>query len=147
MIKRRHFQSTSLQDGSSVVAGGGMRLLTQTLGDLVEEGSHLNRQLRLVDAAHILPVGAAGSTDDVQNGVALSTTFHRAFDHGLIYLDENYSTQLNLRQEIQLTTLNLHAGLPDFRALLGRRIHLPADRHQWPDPLFIREANRHRRIA
>ncbi len=104
-------------------------------------------QLRLIDAAHILPVGAAGSTDDVQNGVALSATFHRAFDHGLIYLDENYFMQLNPQQELQLTTLNLHGGLPDFRAFLGRRIHLPADQRQWPTTRFIREANRHRRVG
>jgi putative restriction endonuclease len=113
-----------------------MRLLTQTPGDWVEEGGHLNRQLRLVDAAHILPVGAVGSTDDVRNGLALWATFHRAFDHGLIYLDE-----------LQLTTLNLHGGLPDFRAFLGRRIHLPGDQRQWPNTRFIREANRQRRVG
>lgn len=104
-------------------------------------------QLRLVDAAHILPVGATGSTDDVRNRVALAPTFHRAFDHGLIYLDENYFMHLNPQQELQLTTLNLHGGLPDFRTLLGRRIHLPADQHQWPDTRLIRQANRYRRVG
>lgn len=147
MIIRRHFQSTRLPDGSSAVAGVGMRLLTQTPGDWVEEGGHLNRQLRLVDAAHILPVGAVGSTDDVRNGLALWATFHRAFDHGLIYLDENYFMLLNPQQELQLTTLNLHGGLPDFRAFLGRRIHLPGDQRQWPNTRFIREANRQRRVG
>jgi putative restriction endonuclease len=44
-------------------------------------------QLRLVDAAHILPVGTTGSADHVRNGIALSPTYHRAFDAGLIYLD------------------------------------------------------------
>ncbi len=104
-------------------------------------------QLRLVDAAHILPVGASGSMDDVRNGVALAPTFHRAFDNGLIYLDENYFMQLNPRQELQLTTLNLHGGLSDFRTHLGRRIHLPADQRQWPDTRIIREANRYRRVG
>jgi len=45
-------------------------------------------QLRLVEAAHILPVGAPGSIDHVCNGLALSPTFHRAFDDALIYLDK-----------------------------------------------------------
>jgi len=36
MIIRRHFQSTRLPDGSSAVAGVGMRLLTQNPGDWVE---------------------------------------------------------------------------------------------------------------
>jgi hypothetical protein len=92
-------------------------------------------------------IGATGSTDDVRNGVALAPTFHRAFDHGLIYLDENYFMHLNPQQELQLTTLNLHDGLLDFRSLLGRRIHLPADQHQWPDTRLIRQANRHRRVG
>jgi len=48
-------------------------------------------QLRLVDAAHILPVGAPESVDDVCNGIALSPTYHRAYDNGLIYLDEEYT--------------------------------------------------------
>ena len=34
-------------------------------------------QLRLVDAAHILPVGAPGSSDHVRNGLALAPTYHR----------------------------------------------------------------------
>lgn len=34
-------------------------------------------QLRLVEAAHILPVGAEGSSDDVRNGLCLSPTYHR----------------------------------------------------------------------
>jgi putative restriction endonuclease len=103
-------------------------------------------QLRLVDAAHILPVGAHGSTDDVQNGVALSPTFHRAFDNGLIFLDENHVMRIDQRKELQLVTLNQDGGLPTFKALLDRRIYLPPDRQQWPAVPLIRQANRFRRI-
>jgi len=52
-------------------------------------------QLRLVDAAHILPVHTEETIDDVRNGIALSPTYHRAFDGGLIYLDENYAMRIN----------------------------------------------------
>ncbi len=52
-------------------------------------------QLRLVDAAHILPVGAEGSNDEVTNGIALSPTYHRAYDQGLIYLNDNLEMRLN----------------------------------------------------
>lgn len=103
-------------------------------------------QLRLVDAAHILPVGAEGSTDDVQNGLALSPTFHRAFDNGLVFLDEEYIMRINPAKELQLVTLRMDGGLPDFKSLLDRRIHLPPDRRQWPKPSIIRMANRYRRI-
>jgi putative restriction endonuclease len=104
-------------------------------------------QLRLVDAAHILPVGAEGSTDDVQNGLALSPTFHRAFDNGLVFLDDEYVMRINPAKELQIVTLRLDGGLPDFKSLLDRRIHLPPDRRQWPEPAIIRKANDYRRIS
>ncbi len=53
-------------------------------------------QLRLIEAAHILPVGAEGSTDLVTNGICLSPTYHRAFDRALIYLDESMKMQLSV---------------------------------------------------
>ena len=104
-------------------------------------------QLRLVDAAHILPVGAQGSTDDVRNGLALSPTYHRAFDNALIFLDESFVMRINPSKELQLSTLRLDGGLSTFKSHLGRRIHLPADRRQWPVPVTIRKANTYRRIA
>lgn len=103
-------------------------------------------QLRLVDAAHILPVGAEGSTDDIRNGLALSPTYHRAFDNGLIFLDEDLVMRINPSKELQLVTLRLNGGLPDFKGLLGKSIHLPPDRRQWPEPRIIRRANEYRRI-
>jgi putative restriction endonuclease len=103
-------------------------------------------QLRLVDAAHILPVGAEGSTDEIQNGLALSPTFHRAFDNGLVFLDEEYVMRINPAKELQLATLRMDGGLPDFKSVLDKRIHLPPDRGQWPEPAIIRKANVYRRI-
>ena len=103
-------------------------------------------QLRLVDAAHILPAAAPGSSDHIVNGIALSPTYHRAFDGGLIYLDEGYIMHFNPEKEPDLHSLRLDGGLADFKRPLGR-IHVPADRRQWPDPRFIRKANRYRRIG
>ena len=103
-------------------------------------------QLRLVEAAHILPVGAHGSTDEVRNGLALSPTFHRAYDNGLIYLTDDYKMKINPEKEDYLVKLNLDGGLPDFKRLLNKRIHLPPDRRQWPDMRYINRANEYRRI-
>ncbi len=103
-------------------------------------------QLKLVDAAHILPVSVEGSSDHVSNGIALSPTMHRAYDHGLIFLDENYYIRLNDRKATELRNQGLDAGLPQLTALLGDRIQLPADRNQWPNQEFIVRANRYRRI-
>jgi len=104
-------------------------------------------QLRLVDAAHIIPVQADETTDDVRNGIALSPTYHRAFDGGLIYLDEKYVMRTNPERELQLVTLNLDGGLNDFKSYLDKRIHLPPDKRQWPDIGMIRQANKYRRIC
>jgi putative restriction endonuclease len=104
-------------------------------------------QLRLVEAAHILPVQIEDTSDDVCNGIALSPTYHRAFDGGLIYLDETFTMRVNPDRELQLVTLGLAGGLDAFRRYLDQRIHLPADRRQWPDLNMIRRANRFRRFG
>jgi len=98
-------------------------------------------QLRLVEAAHILPVGADGSTDEVTNGICLSPTYHRAYDRGLIYLTENRQMLINAGKKRDLVRLGLGGGLPEFEAYLNREIFLPPDRRQWPSVDFIRKAN------
>jgi putative restriction endonuclease len=104
-------------------------------------------QLRLIDAAHILPVQAEETTDDVRNGIALSPTYHRAFDCGLIYLGDDYVMRINTERQLQLVTLKLDGGIEDFKHYLNKRIYLPPDKRQWPDTSMIRKANRYRRIC
>lgn len=103
-------------------------------------------QLRLVDAAHILPVGAPGSSDHVRNGIALLPTYHRAFDAGLIYLNDQYRMMLNTAQLPALERLNLTEGIDRFRGPLDQQIFLPPDPQQRPSADFIRRANRFRQI-
>jgi putative restriction endonuclease len=87
-----------------------------------------------------------GSSDDVTNGLCLSPTYHRAYDRGLIVLDENYEMQINKRKERELARLGLTGGLADFKSPLGRQIILPADRRQWPSIESIRSANLYRQV-
>lgn len=103
-------------------------------------------QLRLVEAAHILPVGAASSTDQTTNGLCLSPTFHRAYDRALIYLDESYVMRINPHQEEELVREGFAGGIEHFRAQLGQTIHLPSNRNEWPSLEMIRKANRFRQI-
>lgn len=103
-------------------------------------------QMRLVDAAHILPVGASGSTDAVHNGIALSPTYHRAFDAGLIYLDEDFRMCLDEAKAGIFRKLNLAGGLDLFSRPLGQ-IFLPPDPAQHPSVDLIRRANCFRQIA
>ncbi len=102
-------------------------------------------QLRLVDSAHIVPVGVPGSTDETTNGLALSPTYHRAYDQGLIFLNEHYMMCINPVKAAQLQLLDLAGGLDGFLAPLGK-ILLPPDPVQWPGRKYIRQANRARLI-
>ena len=104
-------------------------------------------QLKLVDAAHILPVGADGSVDTVINGIALSPTWHRAFDQGLVYLNPDFQMKINPVRVQHLTSLQLHGGLDVMTPFLNRTIHLPADANQRPSPRFIGLANNFRKIS
>lgn len=103
-------------------------------------------QLRLVDAAHIVPVGAIQSSDHVTNGIALSPTYHRAFDNALIYLDEEHVMRINPAKETELASLNLNGGIDAFKSNLGK-ILLPQDQGQWPKREFINKANAIRMVA
>lgn len=103
-------------------------------------------QLRLVDAAHILPVPSIDSSNHVTNGIALSPTFHRAYDNCLIYPDENYIMQLNTEKANELKKYNLDGGIKEFQSCLGKKIHRPLDVNQRPRYEYIKMANKHRRI-
>ena len=104
-------------------------------------------QLRLIEAAHIVPVKLGSqSIDDVRNGIALSPTYHRAFDKALIFLDNDYNMRLNLEQAEHLRSIQLDGGLSDLESNLGK-IHLPFDKRQWPDIEMIQLANQHRGIT
>jgi putative restriction endonuclease len=103
-------------------------------------------QLKLVDAAHILPVGSPDSLDMVYNGLALSPTYHRAFDRGLVYLTPDYEMKMNPAMEDELRRLNLAGGIQTFKAALGQ-IFLPPDPRQRPRRELIVKANRFRLIA
>ena len=104
-------------------------------------------QLRLVDAAHILPVPSSVSSDHVTNGVALSPTFHRAYDSCLIYLDEKYVIRLNDEKVAELKSISLDGGLRKFQSFMDKKIHLPSDVKQRPNVEYIKRANKYRRIS
>lgn len=81
--------------------------------------------LRLVDAAHIVPVSDPTSTDEPRNGVALNPLLHRAYDAGLLGLLSGGRTALNDRLLVNLRKQKLDAGLDLVRGLIPRNITLP----------------------
>ena len=99
-------------------------------------------QLKLLDAAHILPVEIPGSTDETNNGVALCTLHHRAFDRALVTFDQQYHTYINEGKVVELQRANLDGGLDRFRRDLKPFLLLPPDRRDCPRQDFIEEANK-----
>jgi putative restriction endonuclease len=99
-------------------------------------------QLKLVDAAHIVPVSEVGSSDDTCNGIALSALHHRAYDRGLITFTENYKIIPNPDKIQQLRDDNLDGNLAEFLAGLRDYIDVPPDMKDRPNPSYIRTANR-----
>ena len=89
--------------------------------------------LKLVDAAHIVPVSFPGSTDDVTNGLALCRLHHGAYDNGLLGVRSDYSVMVNPETESRLAELKLAIGLDEFKARLPQRIIYPASIEARPD--------------
>ena len=94
--------------------------------------------LNLVDAAHIIPVRQAGSTDEVVNGLALCRLHHAAFDNGLIGVRSDYRIVENPRVIERLTDLNFLRGIDEFRGLLRPVIRHPNVTEVRPKPDYLR---------
>lgn len=98
-------------------------------------------QLKLVDAAHIVPVSFESSTDETSNGIALSKLHHAAYDRGLITLNEQYQIVYKESEISRLTELNLHGGVAEFLGSLRPVIDAPPALADRPNITYIRTAN------
>lgn len=99
-------------------------------------------QLKLVDAAHILPVSAPTSTDQTSNGIALSALHHRAYDAGLVSFDENYRIITNKKRLAELRRVGFDGGMSAFLRDLRPIILVPPTIGDRPNVRFVRAANK-----
>jgi putative restriction endonuclease len=79
----------------------------------------------MVDACHIVPIGRHGS-DHVTNGLSLCPNLHRAFDRGLISVDDSY------RVLVSDSFGELEGHPYSLRQLLGKPLALPFDQKFYP---------------
>ena len=79
----------------------------------------------LVDACHIIPF-SVGYNDSHNNGIALCPNMHRAFDRGLLSIDENYRILVSEH----LTEDKKHPYA--LASLKGRKIILPKQQNHYP---------------
>lgn len=98
-------------------------------------------QLRLLDAAHILPAAHPESTDGTDNGVALCALHHRAFDRTLVTFDAQFRTHVNEPAATRLEEENRAGGLGAFRRALRPILELPPASRDRPARHFVDRAN------
>jgi putative restriction endonuclease len=85
----------------------------------------------LVDACHIIPFSESYN-DSIRNGLALSPTFHRAFDRGLIAVSDDYR-------------ILIHPNLKDYHPESGirqfekKQLNLPRDKKFYPSHSSLQE--------
>ena len=97
-------------------------------------------QLKLIDAAHIVPVAHHG-TDETSNGISLCALHHRAYDRRLVTFNSEYQILINEKLVTQLVNQNLHGGLQSFRDNLKAVISLPPTIADRPLVAYVSEAN------
>lgn len=85
----------------------------------------------LVDACHIVPFSESWN-DSIKNGLALSPTFHRAFDRGLIAISDNYKVLVHPK----LKDYKPDSGIRQYE---NRKIYLPTDEKFYPSLTSLRE--------
>jgi len=98
-------------------------------------------QLKLVDAAHIIPVQHDG-TDETSNGIALCALHHRAYDNNLITFNEKYQILFSDKSLQKLKAIGLDGGAEKFVRDLRAVIHLPPAISDRPHVDYIKTANK-----
>lgn len=80
--------------------------------------------ISMVDACHIVPFSVSYD-DTVSNGIALCPNLHRAFDRGLIAIDENYKVVVSKFFREDETSYSI-------RAFEGKELQLPKMKRYYP---------------
>ena len=89
-------------------------------------GMHIktDKNIQMVDACHIIPFSFSND-DTIQNGISLSPNLHRAFDRGLITINQDFIVRVSpLVQESKSTY-----SISQFE---GQQITLPEQQNWYP---------------
>lgn len=96
--------------------------------------------LGLVESAHILPVAARNSVDEVRNGLLLCANHHRAFDRHQIWIDPaTLATRIHPEVSQGAATSIDESWISSIGSVLGE----PVDVTHSPDPALLVERYRH----
>jgi putative restriction endonuclease len=103
-------------------------------------------QLKLVEAAHIIPVFDPQSTDETTNGICLCVLHHKAMDRTLLAIAPDYRILLNNDELARLGAENLGGGTQLVRDGVGLMIRLPPEEVLRPNPDYLDTALQVRRF-
>ena len=84
----------------------------------------------LAEAAHLLPVAAPGSTDEVRNGIALAPSVHTLFDRHMLFIDPR-SFQIVMHPDLLKAE---DETAVQFLSQIGGSIRLPTEPTDRPNP-------------
>lgn len=98
-------------------------------------------QLRLLDAAHILPVNHPESNDKVTNGISLCALHHRAYDNSLVTFNSKYVIKISKVNLDKLKVDGRDSGLKTFVKSLKTSLLLPKIQASHPSTQMVIKAN------
>jgi len=96
--------------------------------------------LELLQAAHLVPVGEPGGTDETSNGIALCSLHHDAYDRGLITVTAQYEIRINEPMLAAHRKAGVGHGEEPFRTSLGSEIRLPDMKADRPKKNYLERA-------
>lgn len=96
-----------------------------------------NRQLGLVQAAHIVPHANDDSPNSVNNGLALCIEHHRLYDDALLLPGPGQKLVFNIDRSNFLKQTNQHKGLDAIEALAGSKYRVPTNQKLHPKDEFL----------
>lgn len=99
-------------------------------------------QLKLVEAAHIIPVSDPNGSDETSNGISLCALHHRAFDRALVTFDEEYRVKTNDKELNKFKKIGLDGQINRFFNELRPIIKVPPAINDRPHIDCIKQANK-----
>lgn len=98
-----------------------------------------NRQLGLVQAAHIIPHSEDNCPNTVQNGIALCIEHHRLYDDALLLPGPGQQLMFNEERAKYLKQTKQHKGLDEIEALARLGYTVPSQEELRPRDEYLKQ--------
>lgn len=93
-----------------------------------------SKNMKMVDACHIIPFSISND-DTIPNGISLSPNLHRAFDRGLITINQEYIVRIS-------PTIDENDSVFSLSQFNGKQIMLPGKASWYPSPESLQWHNK-----